>query len=267
MLCRFLPQQYGFGFECFGGIHSSIVAAYEDRGNVYYSSRREAMRERNLESGIENEELSSHRVRNCRTIFSPCGRLGTTGTCAIVLLSFALAGCDSLRFTPSEQQKQNAWLHNKTAGLAAETAKQEQTSEKLQTLTDLSEEQSRAFVSYYGLPEEFPKAETVEDVLGEASRAITQAAISESAQRPDAWQVADSALELGIAVCGLFGGVFGVGAVQFLKDARTKSQALQEIISGNELFKKQNASAVVAFKSAQSSQSPQTRQIVAGMKG
>lgn len=226
------------------------------------------MRERNLEFRIENKELSSYRVRTCKTSFSPCVRLGTTGACAIVLLSFAfaLAGCDSLRFTPSEQQKQNAWLHNKTAGLAVETAKQEQTSEKLQTLTELSEEQSRAFVSYYGQPEEFPKAETVEDVLGEASRAITQAAISESAQRPDAWQVADSALELGIAVCGLFGGVFGVGAVQFLRDARTKSQALKEIITGNELFKKQNASAVAAFKSAQSSQSPQTRQIVAGMK-
>jgi hypothetical protein len=79
--------------------------------------------------------------------------------------------------------------------------------------------------------------------------------------------VADSALELGIAVTGLFGGVFGVGAVRFLKDARTKSQALREIISGNELFKKQNPDNAAAFKSAHKNQSPQTRQIVAGMKG
>jgi hypothetical protein len=186
---------------------------------------------------------------------------------AFLVIAFAVAGCDTLRFAPSEQQKQNAWLHNKTAELAAQTAKQEQTSEKLQILTDRSEQQSRAFVSYYGLPEEFPKAETIEDILAEPSLEITQTAISESAARPDVWQVADSALELGIAVTGLFGGVFGIGAVRFLKDAKTKSQALKEIITGNELFKKQNPEQTVAFKSAQQNQSSQTRQIVAGMKG
>jgi hypothetical protein len=184
----------------------------------------------------------------------------------LLALAFSVAGCDGLRFAPSEEQRQNAWLHNKTTELAAETAKQEETSEKLQTLTELSEQQSRAFVSYYGLPEVYPKAETVDDILAEPSLDITQTAISQSSARPDAWQVADSALELGIAVTGLFGGVFGVGAVRFLKDAKTKSQALQEVISGNELFKKQNPEQSPAFKSAHQNQSTQTRQIVAGIK-
>jgi len=54
--------------------------------------------------------------------------------------------------------------------------------------------------------------------------------------------------------------------VRFLKDARTKSQALKEIIAGNELFKKQNQSQTAAFKEAHHNQSPQTRQLVAQMK-
>jgi len=78
--------------------------------------------------------------------------------------------------------------------------------------------------------------------------------------------VADSMLELGIGVCALLGGVYGTRAVRFLKDARGKSKALQEIIVGNETFKKENESSAAAFKQAHNTQSPQTRQLVASMK-
>ena len=91
-------------------------------------------------------------------------------------------------------------------------------------------------------------------------------ALTESAERPDAWQLADSAFELAIGVCALLGGVYGTRAVKFLKDARAKSKALKEIIEGNELFKKQNESYASTFKEAHKDQSPQTRQIVAQMK-
>jgi hypothetical protein len=73
-------------------------------------------------------------------------------------------------------------------------------------------------------------------------------------------------MELGIGICALFGGVYGTRAVGFLRDARTKSKALQEIVAGNELFKKNNQPQVSAFKQAQQNQSPTTRQIVAGIK-
>lgn len=63
-----------------------------------------------------------------------------------------VCGCESLRFAPSEEQKQNAWLHSRTASAAALQAKEEVASDKLQGLTELSKHQSRAFVSYYGLP-------------------------------------------------------------------------------------------------------------------
>jgi len=183
-----------------------------------------------------------------------------------VLICFLFAGCDSLRFAPTEVQKQNAWLHNRTATIAADTAGVEAASEKLQALTQLSEVQSRAFSSHYGLPKEFPQAETAEDILTESNWQLAHTALQQGAERPDAWEVADSMLELGIGICALLGGVYGTRAVGFLRQARTKSKALQEIIVGNELFKKQNESSASAFKQAQSNQSPRTRQIVTRMK-
>jgi len=66
----------------------------------------------------------------------------------IMLMCLVLAGCDSLRFAPGEAQKQNAWLHNRTAVITAQTARAENTSEKLKSLTQLGELQSRSFVAY-----------------------------------------------------------------------------------------------------------------------
>ena len=183
-----------------------------------------------------------------------------------VFTCLLLAGCDSLRFAPSEAQKQNAWLHNRTAIITAETARAEDASEKLQALTQLSELQSRPFSSYCGLPKEFPQAETTEDILGQSNWQLARTALAESADRPDTWQVADSMLELGIGICALLGGVYGTKAARFLGQAKTKSKALKEIIAGNELFKKQNEAQASALKQAHQSQSPATRQIVAEMK-
>ncbi len=146
-------------------------------------------------------------------------------------LCFLLVGCESFRLPPTELQKQNAWLHNRTATVTAETARSEEASGKLRALTGLSELQSRAFVSYYGLPKEFPSAETAEDILSDSNQQLAKTALIESADRPDAWQLADSAFELAIGVSALLGGVYGTRAVRFLKAARAKSQALQEICS------------------------------------
>ena len=177
-----------------------------------------------------------------------------------------LAGCDSLRFAPTEAQKQNAWLHNRTAIITAETARAEDTSQKLQALTQLGEIQSRAFSAYCGLPKEFPPAETAEDILAESNFQLAGTALQESAERPDAWQVADSMLEMGIGICALLGGIYGTRAVGFLRQAKTKSNALHEIIAGNEQFKKQNQAHATSFKQSHQNQSPQTRQLVAEMK-
>jgi hypothetical protein len=177
-----------------------------------------------------------------------------------------LVGCDTLRFAPSESQKQNAWLHNRTAEFSANAARSENTSEKLKELTNLSAAQSRAITSYYGMPRQFPPADTVDAVLSQCNIQLAQDATADAAQRPDVWQIADNGLELGIGIAALFGGVFGTRAVQFLKDAKTKSKALKEIIEGNELFKRQNRTVADDFKEAQKNQSIETRQLVAQMK-
>ena len=185
---------------------------------------------------------------------------------ACACTSLVLVGCNTLRFAPSEVQKQNAWLHSRTAIVAAQTAKAENVSQVLQALTQLGEKQSRALTAYYGVPSEFPAAETAEEILTESNWQLAETALQTGVDRPDPWHVADSMLELGIGVCALLGGVYGTRAVRFLKDARGKSQALKEIIAGNETFKKQNASSTAAFKRAHSTQSPHTRRLVAQMK-
>ncbi len=177
-----------------------------------------------------------------------------------------LTGCETLRFAPTEQQKQNAWLHHRTTQFAADTARQEGSSDKLRALTGLSQLQSRAFTAYYGLPKELPQADTADEILAESNIELAKQALSESNERPDAFELANAAFELAIGVSALLGGVYGTRAVRFLKDARAKSTALQEIITGNELFKSQNTDQAAAFKQAHAVQSPQTRQLVAQMK-
>lgn len=181
----------------------------------------------------------------------------------LMLLS---TGCGNLRLAPSEEQKQNAWLHNRTTEMAAEAAQAEKTSEQLQALTKLSEVQSRAFTSHYGLPKEYPPAETPQAVLAQSNWTLAETAVSQSAERPDPWQAADSALEIGIGLSALLGGVYGTRAVRFLKEARAKAQALKEIVQGNEQFKTDNAEQTQAFKTAHTNQSPETRQLVTAMK-
>jgi hypothetical protein len=183
-------------------------------------------------------------------------------TVAVLLIT----GCGQIRFAPSEEQKQNAWVHNRTAAIASQTAQSEQSSAKLRELTKLSETQSEAFVGYCGLPEQLPKADTAEDVLSVANRQLAETAIEQSKQRPDAWSIADSALELGIAVAGLFGGVYATRIAKFLQDTKAKSNALKEIVLANEIFKKTNPDSAEAFKDAQRNQSPLTKQIVVECK-
>ncbi len=194
-------------------------------------------------------------------------RNNVLAVCCVIALAILFSGCDSLRFAPNEQQKQNAWLHNRTAVATAETAQTEGSSEKLQSLTDLNELQSRSFTTYFGLPKQFPPADTTEQILVESNRQLANTALVQSAERPNPWDVADSMLDLGIGICAMLGGVCGTKAVGFLKQAKNKSKALQEIIAGNELFKKNNAEATTAFKDAHRNQSHQTRQIVTAAKG
>ena len=184
----------------------------------------------------------------------------------ISLLVVFLSGCDSLRFAPSQSQKKNAWLHSRAAQMAADVAKAEETSGQLQSLTSLCNIQGRAFCADYGLPNEFPAADTVEDVLAQSSFSLADTAIIGSTLRPNGWDVADGAIDLGIGIAALFGGVYGTKALRFLTQTKVKTKALREIIQGNEFFKQLNTGSAESFKSAHKTQSPATRQVVTEIK-
>ncbi len=198
-----------------------------------------------------------------KKFLTPNGIISSVFILSIILV---ISGCDSLRLAPSEQQKQNAWLHERTTAIAADTAQAEQSSQELQALTKLSEQQSRAFTSHYGLPKEFPQAETTGQILAQSNWQLAQTAQVQSTQRPDPWKVADTLLEVGIGISALLGGVYGTRTVRFLNEARSKSNALKEIIEGNEQFKQQNDAQTQSFKAAHANQSPKTRQLVTAMK-
>ena len=183
-----------------------------------------------------------------------------------LVLMVLVCGCDSLRFAPGEVQKQNAYLHKQTASMASQTAIREGVSDELASLTSLSALQSEAFVFDYGFPDELPAIETVDDLLSESSYDLAYAASDVSSMRADVWDFADGAIDLGIAVAGLLGGVWGVRVVSVLSAAKIRSNALQEVVLGNELFKKSNRDMAGAFKSAHAMQSKPTRKVVAEMK-
>jgi hypothetical protein len=185
----------------------------------------------------------------------------------IVLLGCVLlSGCDGFRFAAREEQKQNAYLHWRVAELAAAQAKAEETSPQLQGLTGLASRQGRAFAADYGMPRELPAADNAEQILHGSGAAIAATAYQQSMERPDVWQMADGAMNLGIGLAGLLGGAYGIRATQFLKQAREKSKALKEIIEGNELFKQNCPTQAAAFKDAQAGQSTETRKIVTEVK-
>jgi hypothetical protein len=50
-----------------------------------------------------------------------------------------LAGCEQLRYGVNEDQRQNAWLHHRTAQIAAGLATDQNCSEQLQGVASLSE--------------------------------------------------------------------------------------------------------------------------------
>ena len=193
-----------------------------------------------------------------------------TETSVILLVSisivFLTTGCGDIRFAPDQTQKQNAYLHHRTVQATAARAKNENVSDALCQLTMQAARQSDAILSYYGLPKTLPASDSVEELLNQENKSITQNARLQAIQRPDPWDAADNLMELGIALAGLAGGMFGSRAIATLKLARQKSTALKEIIAGNELFKKQNGNYAEAFKEAHHAQSDTTKILVATNK-
>jgi len=177
-----------------------------------------------------------------------------------------MSGCGVVRPAPAEVEKQNAYLHHRTVQAAALQAKLENTSNDLQELTRKAATQSEAIVTYYGLPDELPAAETTADLLQITNDVIAKEALQRAAKEADWFAFTEELLGLVIAVAGVIGGAAGVKTVSALKTIRAKNTALKEIVQGNEFFKKRHAESAAEFKASQQCQSPATREIVATLK-
>ena len=201
----------------------------------------------------------------------------------LLLPVLCLCGCEGLRYATTEAQKENAWLHSRVCGAVAQTAADENVSEQLCGLTDLAYDQSTAFVMDYGLPEQAnnsrwaispsglavtspSQGRCFEPLAGGELADVLSQAKTDSMRKPDAWALADGAMELGIAIAGLVGGVYGLRIAGYLKAAREKSKAIKEIVAGNELFKQLWPEHAERFKDAQQKQSAATKQIVTHLK-
>lgn len=180
------------------------------------------------------------------------------------LLTLCISGCN-LRFPATQTQKQNAWGHWRVCGLAQETARSEKASAGLVDLTALAAQQSEAFVLDYGLPRERPVMGTIEEAIASGTPVAEQAA-ADAQRKADVWVLADAAMELGVGLAGLLGGVYGVRIAAFLAQARQKSRAVKEIVEGNELFKQLCPTAAAEFKQAHANQSAATRVLVTETK-
>jgi hypothetical protein len=182
------------------------------------------------------------------------------------------SGCEGFRYAATEAQKENAWLHKEVCAAAENTAAEENASQRLCDLTATAHEQSTVFVADYGLPlrQAQGRPQTMYHGQAQLDRAaletVTAQAKADSLRKPDTWALADSAMELGIALAGLVGGVYGIRITRYLRQAREKSKALKEIVAGNELFKQLWPEQVQRFKDAQQKQSPATQKLVAEFK-
>jgi hypothetical protein len=186
-----------------------------------------------------------------------------------VALLVGIAGCESMgmRWAATETQKENAYVHERTAALAANRAEQEGTSTTLQELTELSQVQSEAFVADYGLPAERPLIRTPEDALDESNWQRGRDALVDGQRKPDTFDIVDGGLTLALALSGVVGGAYGVKIKKYVTIAKQKSDALREIVAGVDTMKQDNNyEAYLRFKASQDNQSVATKKLVAEIK-
>ena len=150
----------------------------------------------------------------------------------IVLIIFiaSLTGCGNLRFGPSEAQKQVAFRTYKNAAEVDKVG-----AEAASPATRQVVEGSAAALAYTGMP----KAPEVEDYP-----AALEQAQADAVKRPksaDVFDAAEGGLSLAAELAILLGaggaGIGGKKVIDWIALARNKSNALREVVEGNELLK------------------------------
>ncbi len=185
-------------------------------------------------------------------------------TIIIVCIALISGGCSAFRLAPDETQKANVYLLGQATQAAATLARQTGADENLCLLAELSAAQSGAVAEYYGVELGSSQMQP-QQLLTEEVATISRDAFQNAAAQTSTSAI-EGILEIGIGVCGIIGGAFGIKAAAFLSAARKKTIALQEIIHGNEDFKTAYPQYSGIFKQAHNTQSAATKEIVTELK-
>jgi len=180
--------------------------------------------------------------------------------CVLLVLSLSLAGCGGLRFAPSQSQRQLAFTTHQAARSAADLGLSPGSEAAKQIVVGTA-----AALAYSGMP----KTPEISDYDTTAAQAASDAARRPAAQ--DVFNAAEGGLSLAsqLLIALGFGGA-GIGGkklIDWLALARQKSDALREVVQGNELlveyFKDENKTAELSvFKAAQNSQQSDTTKLL-----
>ncbi len=182
------------------------------------------------------------------------------------LLVFA-SGCESgMRLAPAEPQKKIALQAHLTARDIEASGTDAHSPAARQQV-----QATQVALAYTGLP----KNPVIEDYSTTVAQAQANAAQRPTAEQ--AFEAVEGGLSLAVELAILFGvggaGFGGKKVMDWLKLAREKNKALQEIVTGNELFQisAKNSgidNAVTAFKEAQNAvqKSPATKRLVTELK-
>jgi len=177
-----------------------------------------------------------------------------------------LCGCnDSLRFAPTESQKQAAELTHQAAVVDNQVGAVPACPTSRQLVSGTA-----AALAYIGRPKVPPDPLEFDSALSQAQ--------ADSVRRPavdDVFAAADQGLSLAAGLAILFGvggaGFGGKKVLDWIAIASQKSKALEEIVKGGEAFKalaeaSGAGTSVDLFKTAQAGQSPQTKVLVTELK-
>ncbi len=180
--------------------------------------------------------------------------------CAVL---FLFTGCESLRFQPSQEQKQIALDAYVISCHIVKQGTEPASPEAIRLVSD-----TQANLSYIGPPANSYGLKGLEDYPATLAKAE-----SDAIKRPDAndiFAAAEQGLSLAAQLAILFGfggvGVGGKKVFDLIAIARQKSKALEEIVKGSQTFLDSvSADQKQDFKAAQK-QSPTTKTLVTQIK-
>ncbi|AQQ09773.1 hypothetical protein L21SP3_01586 [Sedimentisphaera cyanobacteriorum] len=183
----------------------------------------------------------------------------------IILLALFAGGCGAFRLAPGEVQKQNAHLLGRTIGLAEKQAEAEG-SERIKALAGLAAKQHSAVAEYMGKPKQPANAPNYDSLKKNMAGKIAEEAGLQASAGTAGYSLFDPLVNIVIALFGIFGGAGAAKAAAAASVVRKKLKALEEIVKGNEVMKKNQPHTKIPFSEAQVGQSKSTKQIVRQVK-